>query len=106
MATFKIRHWANQCRLFQPEDTGRFKIVRDRADLQAFAQTCHALVTDRDESFTLEDRIKLYRRWLASGTPCLLAAGDGGGHVVGTSIILPLTPAAFDEFWNEGLDAL
>jgi hypothetical protein len=105
MTEFKIRPWANQCRLFQPEEITRFKVVRDAADLRAFAETCHELVTDRDQSFTLADRIKLYRRWLASGAPCLLAAHDGG-HVVGTSIILPLTLAACREFWDEGLDAL
>jgi hypothetical protein len=108
MTELKIRAWASQCRVFDSEYSWRFKIVRanDAADLQAFAQTCHDLVTDRDQSFTLADRIKLYRRWLASGRPCLVAAHDGRGHVLGTSVILPLTLDAFREYWLEGLDAL
>jgi hypothetical protein len=101
-----VRHWAETCRLHEPERGGFLKIVRSNEDVHAFAKVCHDLVLDRPPSFTLDNRIKLYRRWLSSGQPCLLAAHDGKGRVVAASIVLPLTPAAFHAFWFEGLDAL
>jgi hypothetical protein len=106
--TLNVRHWAETCRLHERERRDLLKIVRsdENEDIHAFAKVCHDLVLDRPASFTLEERIKLYRRWLSGGHPCLLAAHDGKGHVVAASIVLPLTPAAFHAFWFEGLDAL
>jgi hypothetical protein len=108
MAALNLRQWAENCRLHEPERSDLLKVVRlsEGDDLRAFAQVCHDLVLDRPVSFTLAERIKLYRRWLGSEQPCLLAVHDGQGHVVATSIILPLTLPAFRAFWLEGLDAL
>jgi hypothetical protein len=108
MSALNLRQWAESCRLREPVESGLLKIVRlnENEDVRAFAQLCHDLVLDRPVSFTLTERIKLYRRWLAGGQPCLLATHDGLGNVVAASIVLPLTTAAFDAFWLEGLDAL
>ena len=108
MAALNLRQWAEICRVHNPERSDLLKLVRlgDDEDLRAFARVCDDLVLDRPASFTLIERIKLYRRWLASGQPCLLAAHDGRGKVVAASIILPLTLAVFRAFWLEGLDAL
>ena len=108
MATLNLRQWAENCRLHEPQRSDLLKVVRlgEGDDLKAFAQVCHDLVLDRPVSFDLTERIKLYERWLGSEQPCLLAAHDGAGHVVATSIILPLTLATFRAFWLEGLDAL
>lgn len=106
MVKVNLRTWSERCRLHEVETRGFFKTIDSDEDVAAFARVCHDLVLDRSASFTIKDRIRLYKRWLASGQPCLVAAHDAGGHILAASIVLPLTQEAFRAFWHDGLDAL
>jgi hypothetical protein len=79
---------------------GDEKLLRD------FSQHCHEIVQDRDVSFTLNHRIKLYERWLSSGQPCLMATMDASKALIGASVVLPLTFDAYRDFSSGQLDAL
>jgi hypothetical protein len=76
----------------------------DVDSLRHFSQLCHELITDRDVTFTLNIRTALYRRWLSTGHPVLMAVVHENVPL-GASVILPLTKAAYEAFWNSGLDA-
>lgn len=78
----------------------------DTQKLMDFASLCHDLVSDRDFTFTLDRRIKLYMRWLSTGQPCLQAINNTEGYIIGASIVLPLTQVAYDEYCFGDLDAL
>jgi hypothetical protein len=75
-------------------------------ELQRFADLCHEIVQDRDFTFSLDRRLRLYERWLSTGQPCLQALKNGQGEMIGGSIVLPLTQMAYDLFCFDDLDAL
>jgi hypothetical protein len=85
-------------------DLAHFVQQGDDESLRHFSQLCHELITDRDVSFTLRDRTALYRKWLATGHPALMAVVHDQVPL-GASIILPLTESAYQSFWYGELDA-
>ena len=104
-----IKKWADKTRLAEPERVNLFRLIKpgEQDQLEAFAVFCHDLVLDRDVEFTLQKRLDLYRRWLATGQPCFVARHDGSGHIIAASIVLSLTEDAYREYWDEGaLDAI
>jgi hypothetical protein len=100
--------WTQQNRLTVPLDPRCTQFIQrdDRVSLERLAALCHDVVDDRESSFTLDKRVRLYERWLASGQPCLMAMTDGNGELLGASVVLPLTYEAYQQFCFHGLDAL
>jgi hypothetical protein len=101
-----LERWAKKNIAYIEEQYSQIIREGDAEDLRLFAGLCHQLVTDRDISFTLGNREDLYRRWLSSGQPCLLASKDEGGTLVAASVLLPLKETAYYEFCEGSLDTL
>jgi len=115
------RHFIAENRLDVPVPPEYVRTI-DPDDAEAFeyfVAFCHRLVTDRDGSFTERHRRDLYERWAradsrallgfvsesAPGLPSLRAL-NADETLIATSVVLPLTTAAYDAFCSRQLDAL
>ena len=104
-----VKTWAHQlniCALLPENVHPIFIQPGEEQLLHAFSKLCHLEVDDRSVKFTLDQRKKLYRKWLSSGLPCLMLLTDEDDNALVASIVLPLTTSAFRDFWEHGLDAL
>jgi hypothetical protein len=77
----------------------------EELSIRNFFEMCHRVVTDRPD-FSLDDRVSIYKTWLRSRHPCLMAAKDREGRLIAATIILPLTYLAYVKWWLNWLDSL
>lgn len=75
-------------------------------ELDSVVALCDELVTDRDASFGVDARRRLYENWLSSGNRCVMTLQTTNEGLVGATMVLPMKPASFERYRFGKLDAI
>jgi len=93
--------------LRRPLDPKFVHFVTEAGDeLDAVVALCDELVTDRDASFGIDARRRLYENWLSSGNRCLMTVKTANEGLLGATVVLPIRPASFERYRSGKLDAV
>lgn len=102
---FKLNLWIKTNLIFEPINKKVLQSLSTDKYINQFSEICDNHERDRF-SFTINERINLYKHWLFINSKSFLGIKNKNGQIVATSIVIPLNEKGYQEFCYNNLESI